>query len=93
MWHKNPNQQLLPVIKPKQTHSPNPKRSCTKQTLTKNQNPFLKKKTFFLFSTTAGEMNIPASLTSSSMNNARLSDHRRHVFHETSQLQIITSLA
>ncbi|KAF7806928.1 uncharacterized protein G2W53_039089 [Senna tora] len=30
----------------------------------------------------AGEMNIPANLSSLSMNNARLSDHRRHVFHE-----------
>jgi hypothetical protein len=31
----------------------------------------------------AGEMNIPANITSLSINNARLADHRRHVFHET----------
>ena len=35
----------------------------------------------------AGEMNIPAKLSSLSMSNARLSYHRRHVFHENLELQ------
>jgi hypothetical protein len=60
----------------------------TKPTKKKHKKP----RKNFLF-TVAGEMNIPAKLTSPSINNARLSDHRRHVFHETPFLQVITFLA
>ncbi|KAK7279294.1 hypothetical protein RJT34_24341 [Clitoria ternatea] len=38
-------------------------------------------------------MNNPATQTSPSMNNARLSDHRRHVFHENPYLETFTPLA
>jgi hypothetical protein len=63
------------------------------QTKQKKKKHKTKKNFPLYFSTVAGEMNIPAKLTSPSINNARLSDHRRHVFHETPFLQVITFLA
>ncbi|KAK7341005.1 hypothetical protein VNO80_23929 [Phaseolus coccineus] len=38
-------------------------------------------------------MNTPATINSPSMNNACISDHRRHVFHENPHLQTFTLLA